>query len=888
MVGKTLGHYKILEPLGAGGMGEVYRARDTKLDRDVAIKVLPKDFATDQDRLARFEREAKLLASLNHANIATIHGLEDSDGVRFIAMELVEGETLAAQIARSGRIEVDEAMDIARQIAEALEAAHENGVIHRDLKPANVIVTPDGKVKVLDFGLAKTVEAASHEADMSHSPTVTVAGTQAGVILGTAPYMSPEQVRGQPVDKRADIWAFGCVLYEMLAGKGAFHRDTVADTLAAILEVEPDWRVVPEDLPFTVRHLLGRCLQKDPARRLRDIGDARIELEDAIRQPEGLLLAPVIEPPDRTHTASWNRWMVVAVVVAAIFWGSWTQFGSWGSSSSDLALPPRVTQTQLTNLQGAEFGGTISPDGEWFAYARQAGDDANIFLQSVGTRSPIAIAHDGVSPVFSPDGSQIAFSAPPTTGVPTEGGGISIMGRTGDDVRRLTDFGFNPAWSPDGKKIVFGEEFVTSNPYTRTAIGLDLHVVEVASGIVSPLPVPDGVQPTWSPHGDRIAYWSIVAGQRDIFSVPAAGGDPVPVTSDDAVDFSPAWSPDGNWLYWVSNRGGAMAIWRVAIDEVSGDVLGDPQRMTTGGPSEPGMLSISSDGTRLIYTETLTRSVIRVADFDMDALSISPDMTSVVEGSRRLLSPDVSPDGEWLVYRSERAPQDLFIARTDGTEERQITNDLAGDWSPRWSPDGQRITFYSNFSGNYEIWVVNPDGSGRVRLTDSSTLAAFPIWSADGTRIMYTDFQDSLIIDANLPFDRQEPVRLPRVPETDHKLTARDWSKDGDTVLGSCGPAGSNVVSEGICVYHIDSDAYEMIAPGTGINPLWLGDGRRVLYQVPGSGYFVVDTETREIWPVAASLPTIHDLTLAPDSHRVYLLHVDTESDIWLLEIQQR
>ena len=609
MVGKTLGHYEILEPLGKGGMGEVYRARDTNLDRDVAIKVLPEDFAEDTERLARFEREAKLLASLNHANIAAIYGLEDEGDQRFIAMELVEGETLAERISRSGRIEAEEALEIARQVAGALEAAHENGVIHRDLKPANVIVTPEGKAKVLDFGLAKAYEAdgapSEISADLSHSPTM-AAATRTGVIMGTAAYMSPEQAKGKPLDKRTDIWSFGTLLYEMLTGQQPLARDNFQETLAAILRDEPDWESVPERLPFTVRHLLRRCVRKDPTHRLRDIGDARIELEDAIRQPEGLL-APVIDPPGRTQPASWNRWMVVAVVVAAIFWGSWTQFGSWGSSSSDLALPPRVTQTQLTNTQGAEFGGTISPDGEWFAYASQAGDEANIFLQSVGTRSPIAIAHDGVSPVFSPDGSQIAFSAPPTAGVPTEGGGISIMGRTGDDVRRLTDFGFNPAWSPDGKKIVFGEEFVISNPYTRTAIGFDLHVVEVASGTVSPLPVPDGVQPTWSPHGNRIAYWSIVAGQRDVFSVPAAGGDPVPVTNDGAVDFSPAWSPDGNWLYWASNRGGAMAIWRVAIDEVSGDVLGDPQRITTGGLSEPGMLSISTDGTRLIYTETLRR-----------------------------------------------------------------------------------------------------------------------------------------------------------------------------------------------------------------------------------------------------------------------------------------
>ncbi len=287
MIGKILAHYEILEPLGAGGMGEVYRARDTKLERDVAIKVLPEDFASDQDRLARFEREAKHLASLNHANIATIYGLEDADGVRFIAMECVEGETLAERIAAAGRLDVEEALDIARQIAEALEAAHAAGIIHRDLKPANVKTTPEGKVKVLDFGLAKAWEGggegsgaeASDGVDLSQSPTV-MGATRTGVILGTAAYMSPEQARGGQVDKRTDIWAFGCVLWECLTGQRLFGGATASDSIGAILHTEPDWALLPGDTPAAVRRLLRRCLAKDSRKRLHDIADARIELEE--------------------------------------------------------------------------------------------------------------------------------------------------------------------------------------------------------------------------------------------------------------------------------------------------------------------------------------------------------------------------------------------------------------------------------------------------------------------------------------------------------------------------------------------------------------------------------------------------------------------------------
>ncbi len=280
MVGKTLGHYEILEPLGKGGMGEVYRARDTKLDRDVAIKVLPEDFATDPDRLARFEREAKLLAALNHANIGAIHGLEESDDVRFLVLELIEGQTLEQRLMK-GALPVPEALDIARQIAEALEAAHDNGVVHRDVKPANVLLTAKGGVKVLDFGIAKNTMLDANVAATAQATNLTTDGT----LMGTPPYMSPEQIRGEEADKRADIWSFGCVLYEALTGKRAFDRETVADTLAAIIERNPDYDTLPPDVPPSIRQLVRRCLEKDQRDRLRDIGDARIEIKQALAMP---------------------------------------------------------------------------------------------------------------------------------------------------------------------------------------------------------------------------------------------------------------------------------------------------------------------------------------------------------------------------------------------------------------------------------------------------------------------------------------------------------------------------------------------------------------------------------------------------------------------------
>jgi serine/threonine-protein kinase len=282
-VGTLISHYQVTGKLGAGGMGEVYRARDSKLNREVAIKVLPEGFAQDAERIARFQREAQVLASLNHPNIAAIYGLEDADGIHALVMELVEGPTLADRIA-AGPIPIDEALAIAAQIAEALEVAHERGIIHRDLKPANVKVTPDDKVKVLDFGLAKITSNDAPSDDLSHSPTM-MQGTQAGMILGTAAYMSPEQAKGKVVDKRADIWAFGCVLFEMLAGKQSFNGETLTDTLAAVVRAEPDWDLLPATTPNAIRRLLHRCLTKDLKQRLRDIGEARIQIEEYLADP---------------------------------------------------------------------------------------------------------------------------------------------------------------------------------------------------------------------------------------------------------------------------------------------------------------------------------------------------------------------------------------------------------------------------------------------------------------------------------------------------------------------------------------------------------------------------------------------------------------------------
>ena len=417
--GDHLGPYTILGPLGSGGMGEVYRAHDPRLGRDVALKILPQLFAQDADRLARFQREAQVLASLNHSNIGGIHGVEDAPSaspgqapVRALVLELVEGPTLADRIVQ-GPIPLDEALGIARQIADALEAAHEHGIIHRDLKPANIKLRPDGTVKVLDFGLAKPSDATSSMSGLSMSPTITSpAMTQMGVILGTAAYMSPEQAKGKPVDKRADVWAFGCVLYEMLTGQRAFGSDEIADVLAFIITKEPYWKALPDATPAAIRKLLRRCLEKDRKKRLADISDARLEMDDAPEE-SGVPGATSTAQLTATSRSIWKRAMppITVAVVAGLIAGA----AVWKFRTPDRPKLLRFSYTlpegqQFTNVARQQIA--ISPDAQQLVYVANRQLHLRIMSELEGRPIPGSGSPQGISgPSFSPDGSSVVFFA---------------------------------------------------------------------------------------------------------------------------------------------------------------------------------------------------------------------------------------------------------------------------------------------------------------------------------------------------------------------------------------------------------------------------------------------------------------------------------------------
>ena len=507
--GSRLGHYNVTSLIGQGGMGEVYQARDTKLDRDVALKVLPEAFTSDPDRLARFEREAKVLASLNQPNIGSIYGLEEAGGVKALVLELVEGPTLADRIAQ-GPILIDEALPIAKQIAEALEAAHEQDVIHRDLKPANIKVREDGTVKVLDFGLAKALAGDVQGQDLSQSPTVTasVGGTREGVILGTAAYMSPEQARGKPLDKRTDIWSFGCVLYETLAGRVAFRGETLSDTIGKILERAPDFGLLPPDTPAVVEKLITRCLDKNPKKRVRDIGDVLLVMEGAFETTLSAPAQPAVEPPT---LQVWQRPMPMAVVgVALALLGGLTV---WGVMRP---VPPPVSRFTIAAdrlaAQGVLPTVQLSPDGRTLVYTRLEGG-LQLFQRPLDTLEalPIRGTAGGSAAFFSPDGEWVGFykhqeqvlqkvslaGGPPTTLTPVPGDSGS-------------DYGF-ASWGPDGT-IVFA------------AIGGLWRVADTggaAQQIASVEAPVRYVTPEFLPNGDAVLFTNLLTSKWVEVSEPA-------------------------------------------------------------------------------------------------------------------------------------------------------------------------------------------------------------------------------------------------------------------------------------------------------------------------------------------------------------------------------
>jgi serine/threonine-protein kinase len=862
--GTRLGAYDIVSLLGAGGMGEVYRARDTKLDRDVAIKVLPDLFAHDPERLARFEREAHVLASLNHSNIAHVYGFEESAGVRALVMELVEGPTLADRLAR-GPLPLDDAVPIARQIADALDAAHEQGIVHRDLKPANVKLRPDGVVKVLDFGLAKALDPTSSSSrDAANSPTMTARATQLGMILGTAAYMAPEQAKGKTVDKRADIWAFGAVLYEMLTGRRPFASDDVSETLAFVITREPDWRALPPSLPAPLGKLVRRCLDKDPKRRLRDIGEARIAIDEAVANPSAGASAAAATGDARvasaaaTAGASWRRalpWALAFVLGVALA----------------VALLPRWTPTPRSTAPLMRFDVDLGSD---VAFG----------------------SSDGTDVVLSPDGTRIAY---------VSGGRLFTRRLDQPTSTELAGVGaYAPFFSPDNQWIAF---FAAGK----------LQKVPVTGGAAIKLcDAINGRGGSWSEDVDIIAALTTTGG---LSRVPSAGGSPVPVTDLGEKQQTHRWPqvlPGGKGVLFTAHT--IATSFDTAVIEVMS--FADRRRKALQHGAMFGRYLPSG---HLVY---LSRGTLFAVPFDLDRLEVRGAATPILEkvayrvdtGAAQLdfarngtliyrtggagggglvtvqwldsagsMQPMLSKAGAYLYMRL--APDGTRLALTSAGDINvydsrrdtmtPLTFGSGAAIQPTWTPDGRFIVFTE---GARLTWTRS-DGAGKPQPLTQSRLQQVP-WSitADGTRLAYWEVDPKTGYDLwTLPLEQDAGGLRAGKPEPFLQTPADERhpaiSPDGRWLAYSSSESG---------IYQVyvrafpDTGGRFQISNDGGVYPVWSRNGRELFYRTENQSVMVASytingdsfvAEKPRLWSDTrlANIGLQKNFDLAPDGRRI-------------------
>jgi eukaryotic-like serine/threonine-protein kinase len=871
--GTHIGHYEIVAAIGEGGMGQVYRARDPRLDRAVAIKVLSPSLSTDHTALARFEREAMSVAKLSHPNILSIFEFAHAGSTAFVVMELVEGETLRARLER-GALAPRRAVAYALQMARGIGAAHARGITHRDLKPENVMITTDDQVKILDFGLAKAAEPGAP--DVTRAVGLT---TSAGTILGTFGYMAPEQVRGLAVDHRADMFAFGAVLYEMLSGTRAFSGDTAADSISAILSREPpELDTARLAIPPGLDRIVRRCLEKTPELRFQSANDLAFALEtlSTVSTSSGAA-AVVSDTPARVgpRRAAWLPWTVaaLALIAAAAAWstrpGPVAREGHWAHF------------TRITESAGEETSPSLSPDGATVVYAARGTNGWDIYSQRVGGRNATAIINDPQydegAPAFSPDGAQIAFHR--SVGV----GGIYVAGATGESVRRVTDRGFDPAWSPDGKQIAFATEEV-GDPASRLGDST-LFVVDVAGGAPRKAAEGDGVQPSWSPSGQRIVYWSNRGGQRDLFTVPAGGGTPTPLTNDRAIDWSPVWSPDGRFVYFSSDRGAAMNLWRIAVDESSGRPQGEPEPVMTGVQAAAGLPRLSKDGARLVFRSRV--GSINPVAIPFDPVTLRAGAPVVLDTQNNIRIPSsVSPDGRQIAYFSIGEHQeDLFIGPRN-EPMRRVTDDLWRDRAPVFTPDGRSLVFYSNRDGKWGGWMIGTDGGGLRKLTDLDAGAVYVLVSPKADAIVFISDSGRTVFTAPLGPTLRPATELPGTSVGGRYFSPSDWSPDGKRLTGTL--TADSGRPAGLAVYDLETKTTRTISTDESYGSKWMSDGRRIVYFTKnGRRLVVLDTVGGKRSEVDVHLPgpsANEVFTISPDSRTIYYGAVRAEADIWIVE----
>ncbi len=690
--------------------------------------------------------------------------------------------------------------------------------------------------------------------------------------------MAPEQLEGQEADARADLWALGCVLYEMATGKRAFEGKSQASLITAIMGSEPApiSRLSPL-APAALDRLVGGCLAKDPAERIQSAHDVKLQLQ-WIAAGGSQTGAPAQAPARRKMRLLAPALVALILAVAAFFAGR--ALPSPAKSSASHAVP--VHFTRVTFSRGVESQPSLSPDGRSFVYVSSAGGEQDdIYLQRVGGENATNLTPDSKardwSPAFSPDGQWIAFRSE------RDGEGIFVMGATGESARRVTELGFNPAWSPDGKELVVATAGVT-DPLARVSRS-QLWRIDVMSGAKKQIAMTeDGVQPAWSPHGTRIAFWGPPegTGKRVLYTVPADGGKATPLNDDDFFNWNPVWSPDGKYLYFASNRGGSMNLWRRPIDEDTGQPLGEPEPVTSGGQWN-GQLSISKTG-QILYVDMTSSSSVERFPLDAAAGKVVGPPSPILGSSREIWEVAPSPDGRWVLLKVQDTQEDLLVAAADGTGMRRLTNDRFKDRGPQWGPDSELIYFFSDRTGRYEQWRIHRDGSGLEQITSTDGSAGGNVYpSPDGRTLAVAGngkIEESCpLIDLTAPLPQRSITYLKKFDDT-HGLTLPNWSPEGRRLAGALRTATTG--KPGVVIYSLETKTFERVSD-SGFPIAWFPDGRRVLVRDKNS-LMTVDVVTRKTQPVLDKLGNdLRNPALARNGGSLLAVRNDIQADIWML-----
>ena len=889
-VGDRLAHYDVTALIGEGGMGQVYQATDTKLNRQVALKILPEAFATDPDRLARFEREAKVLASLNHPGIAAIYGIEEQDDTRALVLELVEGPTLADRIAH-GPIPVDEALPIAKQIAEALEAAHEAGVIHRDLKPANIKVREDGTVKVLDFGLAKALDT-TPTGDPSESPTLTAAATQMGVIMGTAAYMAPEQAKGKVADKRADVWAFGVVLYEMLTGRRVFEGADVSEVMAGVIKSEPEWEVLPAELSPVLLTYLQRCLQKDPRERIRDIGDVRLAISGAF----DVSAPPAVKLPTTTVAVSqlevWQR-PLQATAIGLMLLSLGIAAGRFALSDQ---IPPNElirfvvavpTSEQLTIADNVNV--VVSPDGRHIAYLSGSRADVTgskkLLLQSLDGVRPTTLASGSAlyGPFFSPNGEWV---------------GIYDLGER--VLRRVSVQSGTALKISDVPSLIRGASWGDDDTIVFATQREGLWRVAAGGGVPEPLTAFDGTTVTGAAGGSGVGghFWPAIlpGGQDVLFTVIQ---DPIEesqiaVLSLDSGEQKvlirgsyPRYSPTGHLLYGLQGN-----LWAVGFDLDRLETVGDPDLVQADVVTKSlgGADFDISDNGRLVYVSGGVMSSFYAPHvlvwIDRQGLEEPIDIPV-----RPYYAPRLSPDGNRVAVEVQDENTDIWVHDLVRGTQSRLTFDPGRDRRPVWTPDGERIAFSSDRGGLFDVFWKLAIGTGQPELVASASERHLSpsSWTPDGQSLLLLERTQQGIDIGIVTLDGDQSRQ--GVLEETFSETSPEVSPDGRWLAYGSSESGQREVY--VRPFPDVTEGKWQVSTQGGQSPAWSPDGRELFYRtLDGAALLGVTVETEPTFRVG--IPEVHvgdgyffgsgqgrDWDVSPDGQRFLMLkNVDGNADV--------